>query len=116
MGYLGHEKSHGFYLHPNLAITPDRLCLGIISFETWTRKELGIRHKRKNKPIEEKETYRWLKGYEAANKIALAAPDTLVVSISDREGDIYEILEKMPSETNKAFWLIRSQMNRKTIT
>lgn len=115
MGYLGHEKSHGFYLHPSLAITPNRLCLGIIDLETWTRKELGIRHKRKNKPIEEKETYRWLKGYEAANKIALAAPNTLIVSISDREGDIYEMLEKIPSETNKAFWLIRSQMNRKTI-
>jgi hypothetical protein len=68
------------------------------------------------KPIEEKESYCWLKGYEEANQIALVAPDTTVVSIADRGGDIYEVLEKIPSKTNKAYWLIRSRFNRKTLT
>lgn len=112
MGYLGKKTSHGFYLHPSLAITPERSCLGVIDMQTWTRKKLGTRNQRKNKPIEEKETYCWLKSYEAANQVALAAPDTAVVSIADREGDIYELLEKMPSEINKAYWLVRSQHNR----
>jgi hypothetical protein len=115
IGYLNDEKSRGFYLHPSLAITPEKLCLGLLDLQVWKREELGTRFKRKDKPIEEKESYRWLKGYETANRIALDAPDTMVVSVSDREGDIYEVLEKVPSEKNKAYWLIRSNINRKAL-
>lgn len=113
MGHLSIEKSQGFYLHPSIATTPEGLCLGIVDFQYWTREELGARLEKSNRPIEEKESYRWLKGYKAANEVALASPDTLVVSISDREGDIYEVLENTPSPKNKAFWLIRSSTNRK---
>ncbi|MBD0391135.1 transposase [Wolbachia endosymbiont of Pentalonia nigronervosa] len=31
MGYLGTEKSHGFYLHPSLAVTTAGLCLDVQS-------------------------------------------------------------------------------------
>lgn len=112
MGYLSDEKSQGFYLHPSLAITPEKQCLGIIDFQAWARKELGARHEKKNKTIEEKESYRWIKAYEAANQIALATPDTVIVSVTDREGDIYELLEKVPSQSNKAYWLVRCAQNR----
>ena len=37
IGYLGNEKSQGFYLHPNLAITPEKLCLGLVNTEIWQR-------------------------------------------------------------------------------
>lgn len=112
MGYLGQESSLGFYLHPSIAITPERSCLGVIDMQTWTREEFGVRGKRKNKPIEQKESYCWIKGYEAANAVALLAPDTTIVSMADREGDIYELLEKMPSALNKAYWLVRCYHNR----
>lgn len=36
----------------------------------------------------------------------------MIINIADREGDIYEMLEKTPSETNKAYWLIRSSRSR----
>ena len=39
----------------------------------------------------------------------------MVVSISDREGDIYEVLEKQPNDENKAYWLIRCQHNRSVL-
>lgn len=115
MGYLDKEKSHGFYLHPSIAITTSGLCLGVVDLQHWSRDKLGIREERKQKSIEEKESYCWLKGYKAANKIALSCPDTLVISISDREGDVYEVLENIPSQTNKAPWLIRSNINRRTL-
>lgn len=111
MGYLGTTSSQGFFLHLSLAITPEKLCLGITDSQTTVREKLGTR-KDKGRPIEEKESYRWLKGYQSANAVALACPDTIIVSISDREGDIHDILEKEPSEENKAFWLIRSKSNR----
>ena len=101
MGYLGQEKSQGFYLHPSLAVTPERLCLGVVNVQSWIREKLGNRGSRKERPIEEKESYCWLKGYEAANAVALEAWNTTIVSIADRGGDLYELLEKSPSESNK---------------
>lgn len=112
MGYLNDKKTQGFYLHPSLAITPDRQCLGVVDFQAWIRKEIGTGTTRKNRTIEEKESYCWIKSYEAANQIALVAPNTAIISITDREGDIYELLEKLPSESNKAYWLVRCQQNR----
>jgi hypothetical protein len=115
MGYLNDKKTQGFYIHPSLAVTSDKQPLGVIDFQAWVRKELGTRHTRKNRSIEEKESYCWIKSYEAANEIALAAPNTTIISIADREGDIYELLEKLPSESNKAYWLVRCQQNRLVI-
>jgi len=115
MGYLNDQKTQGFYIHPSLAITKDKGCLGIVDFQSWIRKELGAGKTRKSRKIEEKESYCWIKSFEAANQIALAAPHTKIISIADREGDIYELLEKLPSETNKAYWLVRCQQNRLVI-
>lgn len=112
MGYLSKEHSLGFYLHPSIAVTPDRVCLGVVDMQAWTRETLGKRKDRAKKSIENKETYCWLKGYESANKIAIQAPNTVVVTVADREGDIYELLEKIPDEENKAYWLVRSQHDR----
>ena len=92
MGYLNDENRQGFYIHPSLALTPEKLCLGVVDYKYWAREKLGSRKDYKKIPIEEKESYRWLEGYEVANKIAIDAPDTIVISIADREGDIYELL------------------------
>src|ERR1700727_1105975 len=81
MGYLNRENSQGFYLHPSLAITPERSCLGVIHAQTWIREELGKRELRTKKPIEEKESFCWLRGYEAANQVALKAEGTTIVSV-----------------------------------
>lgn len=114
-GYLSNEKSKGFYIHPSIAFTPERCCLGTVDLNLWVRKEIGTRHQRHSKPIEEKETYCWLKGYNIANDIAKKAPKTKVINVSDREGDIYDVLEKQPNEDNKAYWLIRCKQNRSII-
>lgn len=54
MGYLSAKNSQGFYLHPSLVITPERLCLGVIDLHTWTRKKLGLRKTRQNNPIKKR--------------------------------------------------------------
>jgi len=94
MGYLSSEKSQGFLVHPSIAITPQKNCLGIVDLQFLNRKELGKRKSSKNQKIENKESYRWVKGYDAANNIAQLSPNTTIISISDREGDIYEMLAK----------------------
>ena len=42
-------------------------------------------------PIEEKESDRWLKGYRRVCELAVACPETQIVMVADREGDIYDI-------------------------
>ena len=42
-------------------------------------------------PIEEKESDRWLKGYRCVCELAVACPETQIVMVADREGDIYDI-------------------------
>jgi hypothetical protein len=115
MGYLSTIHSKGFYLHPSIAVTPDKRCLGVLDIQSWNRHEIGNDKKRHraNLPIEEKETYCWIKGYDVANKVAISSPNTAVINVADREGYIYDLLAKQPSEHNKAYWLIRAKHNRK---
>ena len=46
IGYLSKETGQGFYLHPCIAVTPSRCCLGVVDIQTWTRDGLDSREKR----------------------------------------------------------------------
>ena len=75
-----------------MAVTPERLCPGVLDAEMWARdfEDPNKNDKRKQKPIEEKESFRWLEGYRRVCDLSKQLPDTQLISISDREGDIYE--------------------------
>ena len=78
-----------------------------------TREELKDPNKSRDRPIEEKESYRWLLGFDESNEVAKQCPDTLIVNVSDREGDIYELLmHSQETSEDKAHWLVRSSQNR----
>lgn len=118
-GPLSTVERQGFFAHNHLVITPERLPLGVWSTEIYARDEaeLGKNEKRKQKPIEEKESYRWLVGYKKACDLAELAPGVQVINCADREGDVYEIFEKWHKRTSKgqsaADWLIRSSQDPK---
>lgn len=40
LGKLNLEHQQGIYLHPTLAVTPERVCLGIVNSQSLVRKEL----------------------------------------------------------------------------
>jgi len=105
----------GFRIHPNLVITNEGTPLGILSTINYTRNPSILAKQHRNSlSIEEKESYRWLYSYREACKLAEKAPNTTVVSIGDREGDIYECLAEAETvETQrKAHILVRSNHNR----
>lgn len=105
----------GFRIHPCLAITEKGTPLGILAATNYTREESKLPKKNRNSLlIEEKESYRWLIGYREANKLAEQLPNVKIVSIADREGDIYECLtEAQPIEgQHKADILVRAKHNR----
>jgi Transposase Tn5 dimerisation domain/Transposase DNA-binding len=116
-GPLSYEERTGFFQHIQLAVTPERLPLGVIEAATWGRDPEDYRKndRRKQKPIEEKESLRWLLGYRRACAVAQEVPGTRIVSISDREGDIYEcFVEARSAEGRRADWIIRSCQDRST--
>jgi hypothetical protein len=113
------DSSLGIYLHTAIAITPDKVCLGVLSTKQWHRENLQkiCRVDRNKKdyslPIDKKESYRWLENYNNANEYAKRLPNTKIVSIADREGDIYNIYEEVHNsfdETkSQAHYLIRAK-------
>ena len=119
-GPLNGESRWGLFAHPQLAMTPDRLPLGVVGATIWGRDAAAFaksaadkRRERKAKPIEAKESGRWLEGYRRACRVAEQAPDTTVVSISDSEGDIYEcFVAGAPREGRRAEWVVRACQDR----
>ena len=115
-GPLSVTERIGFFNHATLAVTPERLCLGVLDASMWARdfEDLNKNGKRKQKPIEEKESYRWLEGYRKLCKLSGQFPDTTLVSISDREGDIYEcFVEAMVvEESGRVEYIIRGCQDR----
>lgn len=116
LGPLNTATHRGFLLHPVLAVTPERLCLGTLSNTLWVRESIGNKGLNRDRAIEDKESFRWLKGFEIAQEVSKAAKETLVVSIADREGDIYEFFQMTQGvqEGSGAHWLVRSSHNRVT--
>lgn len=115
-GPLSIEERIGFFNHVTLAVTPDRLCLGALDAYMWSRDfyDLTKNDKRKQRPIEEKESYRWLECYRKLCKLSEQFPETKLVSISDREGDIYEcFLEASRTDgASRAEYIIRGCQDR----
>ena len=90
LGYCD-EFNKGILLHNCLAITTEGVSLGILSQQTHTRpqkKDPATKSEKRQRPIEEKESYRWIEALNEAN--ALIPPTVNAVNICDREGDFYE--------------------------
>lgn len=104
----------GFLDHTSLAVTPERIPLGVIAVEMIQRTEEGFGESKQRQydPLETKETYRWLTGYRAACEVAAAAPETQIVSLADCEGDIYELFLEGEQHETPAEYVIRAGKNR----
>ena len=113
LGPLNYESRQGLYLHPTLAVTPDRLCLGVLDIYSWVREPGSLgRNDDPNRPLEEKESVRWVDGYQKVNELAESLTDTRLTYVSDREGDIYDLFVEAPCPEAAADWLVRGQHDR----
>ena len=114
-GPLGDERHWGLHDHVALAVTPQRLALGVVPSFTWARDpdDFHKRDQARNKPLEAKESQRWLEGYRRACRVAAECPATRIVCLSDSEGDIYEHLAAAAAiEGPTAEWIVRACQDR----
>ena len=94
LGEIGKGVGRGVLLHAMLAVdADDGGCLGLVSGQIWTRQgRVEIAHDKR--PLEEKESSRWLTTAQAA-KVVLAEA-VMVTVIADRESDIYAEWARLP--------------------
>jgi len=94
LGPLGNPACHGLLVHTTLAITPERVPLGLLAQQVWARDpdDIGKRARRKQLPISQKESQKWLHSLDAVFTARACCPTTRMVSVGDREADIYDVL------------------------
>jgi hypothetical protein len=110
LGPLNYESRWGMYLHPTLALTPERVPLGLLDAYTWVREPGSLgQEKDRGRPLEEKESVRWVDGFARINALAEQLSDTRLTYIADREGDIYDLFVEAPCPERGADWLVRVQ-------
>ena len=109
------DGAQGLHLHSSLAMTKQGVPLGFVDAQSWARdpQELGRRALRLALPIEDKESWRWIKGYRAVAAVQKRNPHIQLVSVADREADIYELFEEALREPDSAKLLVRAKHNRK---
>src|SRR5712691_9695106 len=94
LGPLGHTACQGLLVHSTLAFTPERVPVGLLAQQVWARDpdDVGKRTRRKQLPISQKESQKWLTSLEAVLSAHDECPQTRFVSIGDREADVYDLL------------------------
>lgn len=122
-GPLDGSSRRGGFLHLVEAFTVNGVPLGAVDAKFWARDEptpdqpkLSESDKRKKRlatPFQEKESYRWLEGFHATEKLASACPDTTYISLCDSEADMFEMF--LHPRTANFHWIIRACQDRPTL-
>lgn len=105
----------GLSLHSLFVVNDQGLPLGIGGWECYAPEIHKKGAHRNCLPIEEKESYRWLKGYRETLALKAECSPTQIVAVMDREGDIYEIFQEVHKHGNKVPVVIRAQHDRNVI-
>ena len=104
-------QSRGLDLPSCLAVGESGLPLGVLRLHGYAPEP--ARGKDPHRPIEEKESYRWLEAYAEASLIAAMIPETRVINVADREGDMFELFDLRRRQTGrKAELLVRANWDR----
>lgn len=105
LGRLNYDKRQGLYLHPTLVIDEGGVALGVTDCWHWARRPKG--------EADLAESLRWVEGYERVAEMAALAPDTRLVYVADREGDLRALIDRAEALGFAADYLIRVQHDRK---
>ena len=119
LGPLNDKGRKGLYLHALYAVSGDGVPLGVLDAAMIIRDpatfgDAKIPHKKR--PACGKESLRWVEGYEKTSAVAALLPDCEVISVGDREGDIFELYAAWHAAVERegpcAGWIIRANQDR----
>ena len=115
LGPLGEDRGQGLWLHSLLAIRPEGVPLGLVNADCWARPKVAPQpiQGRNAKSIDEKESLRWLEALQISATMARRMPQTQLVVLADREGDLYELHDAVKQGPENLHVVIRAQHDRK---
>ena len=105
----------GRHLHSTLAFSTQGTPLGFLDVQCWARDpaDFGKKATRHRVPIEAKERFKWLKSFRAVAAVRARCPHTTLVSVGDREADLYELFEDALAHPDGPKLLVRAEHNRR---
>lgn len=108
-------KVVGLLLHETIAYNLKGTPLGLLATQCWARDpdQPGKKKQRYELPIEAKESSKWLVSHAAASQLQEQCPGNLVVSVGDREADVYELFVQAQQRPKAAKVLVRARQARR---
>ena len=108
------EAAIGLLVHDTMAFNEDNTPLGLLDVQCWVRDpdDFGKSHHRHQLAIEQKESWKWLKSFKIISQAQKQCPDTLFVSVGDRDADIYDLFLLGLSDPDGPKLLVRAKHNR----
>jgi hypothetical protein len=107
----------GLLVHDTMAFNLAGTPLGLLDVQCWARdpQQFGKRHQRRQLPFEAKESVKWLRSLEAVAAVQRQCPQTQIVSVGDREADIYELFVWATEKPGRPQLLVRAEHNRRVL-
>ncbi len=104
----------GLVVHDTMAFTLEGTPLGLLDVQCWARNpaEFGKKRLRYELPIEDKESSKWLNSFRTVAEAQKRCPGTTLVSVADREADIYELFQLALSDPSGPKVLVRAERDR----
>jgi len=108
------DSGVGLVLHDTMAFTTEGTPLGLLDVQCWARdpEQAGKKEKRHDLPIEEKESIKWLKSYRSVAELQDLCAESMLVSVGDREADIYELFYEAQQNPSGPKLLVRAERTR----
>jgi len=92
LGPLAAPSHQGVLAHTTLALTPERVPLGLLQQQVWARDaEVRRNQDHKQRRLDDKESQKWLSSLDAVIAARADCPTTQFVSVGDREADVYDL-------------------------
>jgi uncharacterized protein DUF4338/transposase-like protein/transposase Tn5 family protein len=117
LGPIGSQEAGplGLLVHDTMAFTVEGTPLGLLDLQCWARDgaRFGKKHQRKQRPIEDKESSKWLESFRRVAAVQQQCPQTQLISVADRESDIYELFHLAQQDPQGPRLLIRAEQNRR---
>ena len=118
LGPIGEKKTKqvGMLVHDTMLYNGEGTPLGLLDVQCWVRDEEELElspEQRRQRPIEQKESYKWLQSFQAASRLQERCPKTQVISVGDRESDLYELFLRAQQDPHGTKLLVRACQDRR---
>ena len=107
------DGATGLLVHDTMAFTVAGTPLGLLDLQCWARDPAAAKTAaRKDLPVEEEESAKWLRSYRAVAEVGRLCPGTMLVSVGDREADLYELFAEAAATPEGPKLLVRAERTR----